>query len=259
MIFDKKPDPSELLPDRVASPAPATSWLGWTTLAEGHMLLRVHGSSFHQDALQMLGGGARPAEPKHPLVMATLRVETNGEYAGAVRVFVGDREVGSIPKNAAETYSAVVEEVEVTTGPATCRGRVIGGGLSYEGDFWLSFGFELLQPTKPRARAADDPFLPPTGFFEVLLDEGQERHLDDMLRSKAKSKNLDVHVRLRVGPPACRVELAGVEVGGLVCETGELAPIEEAVAAGFPSTAWARIARKPGRPTTLTVEAPRAY
>jgi len=99
----------------------------------------------------MLGGGARPAEPKHPLVMATLRVETNGEYAGAVRVFVGDREVGSIPKNAAETYSAVVEEVEVTTGPATCRGRVIGGGLSYEGDFWLSFGFELLQPTKPRA------------------------------------------------------------------------------------------------------------
>jgi len=80
----------------------------------------------------------------------------------------------------------------------------------------------------------------------VLLDEGQERHLDDMLRSKAKSKNLDVHVRLRVRAAACRVELAGVEVGGLVCETGELAPIEEAVAAGFPSTAWARIARNRG-------------
>ena len=223
------------------------------------MLLRVSGSSFHQDTLQMLGGGAHPTEPKHPLVMATLRVETTGEYAGAVRVFIGDREVGSIPKDSADAYRAVVEEVEATTGPATCRGQVIGGGLSHEGDFWLSFGFELLQPTKPRIRAADDPFLPPTGFFQVLLDEGQEQRLDEMLHSKAKSKNLDIPVHLRFGLPACRVEVAGVEVGALVCEARELAPIEEAVAAGFPPTACPRIARKPGRPTTLTVEAPRAY
>ena len=168
------------------------------------MLLRVSGSSFHQDTLQMLGGGAHPTEPKHPLVMATLRVETTGEYAGAVRVFIGDREVGSIPKDSADAYRAVVEEVEATTGPATCRGQVIGGGLSHEGDFWLSFGFELLQPTKPRIRAADDPFLPPTGFFQVLLDEGQEQRLDEMLHSKAKSKNLDIPVHLSFGLPACR-------------------------------------------------------
>jgi hypothetical protein len=93
----------------------------------------------------------------------------------------------------------------------------------------------------------------------VLLDEGQEQRLDEMLHSKANSKNLDIPVHLRCGLPAYRVEVAGVEVGALVCEARELAPIEEAVAAGFPPSAWARIARKPGRLTTLTVEAPRVY
>lgn len=242
-----------------AAPVPNTSWLAWTTLAEGHMLLRVHGSSFHQDTLQMLGGGAHPREPRHPLIMATLRVETTGEYAGAVRVFVGDREVGSIPTDAAAAYRAVVEEVEATNRPATCRGRVIGGGLSHEADFWLSFGFELLQPTKPRARTDHDPFLPATGFFRVQLDEGQEQRMDEMLHSKAKSKNLDISVHLRFEPPACRVEVVGVAVGALDCDARELTLIEEAVAAGFPPTAWARIARKRDRPTTLIVEAPRSY
>jgi len=72
------------------------TWLAWPTLsAGGGGQIKSAGVYYHKDTLR--SAIARFGS----LVMAKLVLEPEGEYAGAVRVTVGGKELGSIPHDLA--------------------------------------------------------------------------------------------------------------------------------------------------------------
>src|SRR5215469_15786099 len=72
---------------------PGASWLAYPTLSHGNAgMLKLSGPHYHRTeinaAIRRYGA----------LALAELRVETTGQYAGAVRAFVGGMQVASIPR-----------------------------------------------------------------------------------------------------------------------------------------------------------------
>jgi hypothetical protein len=72
---------------------PGASWLAYPTLSHGNAgMVKLSGPTYYRAeinaAIRRYGA----------LALAELRVETTGQYAGAVRVFVDGRQVASIPR-----------------------------------------------------------------------------------------------------------------------------------------------------------------
>jgi len=216
----------------------SANWLQWPTLACRGGEIKTAGVYYYRDAV------GRVLARYGTLVMAELRIETSGEYAGAVRVFVEGELVGSIPHSQAEAFRVVVHQLDELGAPATCRAEVEVDGEWC--DVWLV--------ARPAPRPDDDPFLPPSGSCRVILDSGQGERLNDSMRSTAKRKRVVVLGSLSKTTDKWEVALDGERIG--VLESDSHPALTAALAAGFPMTCWVRILREPERPLRVTADIP---
>jgi len=219
------------------------TWLAWPTLsAGGGGQIKVAGVYYHRDKLRSA------IDRFGSLVMATLVLESAGEYAGAVRVSVGGEELGSIPHDLAPEFRDAVERLHRAGLPATCRAELEAAGGA-DGGY-----VDVFLWASPRPRSDDEPFLPPGLGATLELNEGQAERLDDALHSRAKAKRA-----VRVGEVArsdggwC-VTLDGAPIGTL--GAGSDKRLREAQAAGFPLTCRVRIIRAQGRPLRVLADLP---
>jgi len=193
---------------------------------------------FHQDVTRAL------IAQWGPLVMAELRLETSGQYAGAVRLWVGDDIVASIPHEDAEPFREIVREANTQGLPATCRIAIEDDGE------WL----DIWVPNKLGLSDTHGAFFSGLGEIDVSLDPGEAERIDASLNSKAKNKRLRRLGELFQVENTWRVRLDDKRAGSL--PKGSYAYIEQASAEGFPLTCDVLIVRQPGRPLRVTAEVP---
>lgn len=231
--------------EATTSSVPAT-WLAQPTLRSARGAVKTAGVYYHQLQLRFV------SKLLGDLVMAELRVETEGEYTGAVRVYVRGLRLGSIPHELSPAFREVVHELEMAGLSATCHASLEVDGAV---EVWLY--------AKPERRDEQDAALPPVTGFRVDLHPGVAEELDAALKSKAKRK-----VGYRVGelqPVAAlwHVALDGQDVGIVPLPPNDDAAgqaprrrLEEARRAGFPLTCHVRIIREPERPLRVMVDLP---
>ncbi len=219
------------------------SWLAWPTLsAGGGGQIKTAGVYYHKATLR--SAIARFGS----LAMAKLVIELEGEYAGAVRVTVGGKELGSIPHGLAPEFRDAVEQLHKEGLPATCR-----AALEAEDDSDEAY-VDVFLWASPTPRSDDEPFLPPGLGPTVRLDNGEAERLDEALHSRAKSKRVAKVGELLPVDDGWRVVLDGRPVGTL--EPGAYHRLSEARAAGFPLTCRVRIIRELGQPLRVVADLP---
>lgn len=221
----------------------SSTWLAWPTLScGGGGQIKAAGVYYHKQALRDVISHAGT------LVMAELRIELEGEYAGALRVCVSGVEVGSIPHGLSEEFRDAVEQLHKLRQPATCRAQLEADLVDDEAyvDVWLSAG--------PHPRSEDDPFLPPGSGTEVQLYHGQAERLNDSMRSRAKSKRAIEIGQLTPGNPGWLVVLHGETIGSL--PAGRYSRLDQARSAGFPLTCRIRLVRAPDKPLRVNADFP---
>jgi hypothetical protein len=178
--------------------------------------------------------------------MAELRVEDEGRYAGACRVFVGGTQLGSIPHGLGSEFRDVIHRLSDAGQPATCRAQLDIDQGEYV-DVWLS--------ANPRERAADDPFLPPMLGARVQLPADVVEYLDDdVLGRRAKSKRLVRTAELAQHDGVWMVLLDSRELGTL--PDTRYPRLNEAREARFPLTCQLRLLRQPERPLRVEADFP---
>src|SRR5262245_60488927 len=93
---------------------PGASWLAYPTLSHGNGgMIKLSGPVYYR-------AGINAAIRRYGvLALAELRVETTGQYAGAVRAFVDGRQVASIPRGLEGEYRQVVESLNREGAAAT--------------------------------------------------------------------------------------------------------------------------------------------
>jgi hypothetical protein len=217
---------------------PAT-WLAWPTLRIGGGQTKTAGVHFHAGELR------RVLAVHGSLVMAELRIETAGQYAGAVRVFVAGVMLGSVPHDVADKYREVVVALDAAGLSATCRAELEAGEFV---NVWLD--------ARPEWRPADDPFLPPLSPFYVRLAANEAERLDAGLNSKAKSKRFVTTGRMDGNGSSWELELDDAPVGTVIDPPSR--PLDAARAAGFPLTCQVRVLREVGKPLRVMVDLPPA-
>lgn len=230
-------------PTRRKSQVDDASWLAWPTLsAGGGGQIKTAGVYYHKGTL-------RSAIARFgPLVMAKLEIELEGEYAGAVRVTVGGKELGSIPHRLAPEFRDAVEQLHKDGLPATCR-----AALEAEEDSDEAY-VDVFLWASPTPRPNDEPFLPPGLGATVWLDKGEAERLDEALHSRAKSKRIAKVGELLSTDGGWRVVVDGRPIGTLA--PGTYDRLREASAAGFPLTCRARIIREFGKPLRVVADLP---
>lgn len=227
-------------PDATGVPAGAgvsASWLAWPTLRIGGGQLKTAGVHAHADQV-------RSAYRQYgSLVMAQLRLEESGQFAGAVQVLVAGVPVGHVGSGLAEKFRPVATELAAAGLPATCRAQV---DVAEYLDVWLD--------ARPERRVEADPFLPPMSPYYTTLSDGMATSLDAGLNSKAKNKR--VVTTAEVVPVATEWVLRyGGEVIGAVNEP-PVTRLQQAAAAGMPLTCQLRILREEGRPLRVMADLP---
>jgi hypothetical protein len=217
------------------------SWLAWQTLTySGAAQIKTAGVMHH-------AAEVRTAAAKYGrLVMAELRIEQTGQYAGAVRVYVAGVELGSIPHELAAEFRGAIPRLSEGGEPATCRADLDVSSPEYL-DVWLC--------GKPRERADEDPFLPPMLGARVSVTPETVTYLDDeILGSRAKSKRVVRTASLMAHDGRWTVMLGGRELGTLPAR--RYRRLDEARAAGFPVTCQLRVLRQPDRPVRVEADFP---
>src|SRR5215831_20953461 len=85
---------------------PGASWLAYPTLSHGNAgMLKLSGPTYYRAEINAV------IRRYGSLALAELRVETTGQYAGAVRVFVDAMQVASVPRGLQGEYREVVESL----------------------------------------------------------------------------------------------------------------------------------------------------
>jgi|GEM_PF-1345512 hypothetical protein len=214
------------------------TWLAWPTLKSAPTQTKTAGVFYHQDDLK------KCLKAFGPLVMAELRIEMKGEYAGAVRVFVDGKMLGSLPAGMADDFRPVIAALHESGQLATCRALLEVARENF--DVWLS--------VQPENRPDDDPFLTPFSSVSVTLYEGQAEALEASLNSKAKTKKVTRLGQLAQSEGCWLVAVDGVWLGGL--ERVEYPLLDQAQQAGLPLTCNVRLARKPDAPFSVEVDMP---
>src|SRR4051794_4865663 len=244
---------SDLSAEAPGAPAPVpTTWLAVPTLAESNGERRVAGTSFHQRLLAGTAHQLRAASPVTDVVTVQLAVLENGEYAGAIGVYLAGQRAGSIPADQVNAYRPVVADLTAQGRPATCRAAVVGGGAMGDGGGVLNFGLGLLQPNRPEAAGPDAPFLPPHVGIRVTVGEAAKQ-LDADMPSRAKRF---VHRRTGVLTLDRTLSIDGVYVGLLVDGSSVQELLHAAYDAGYPLTCAVRVIREPERPVRVAVDLP---
>lgn len=228
MIFHKK--------HTVPAPA-APSWLTATTLAPTvGAFSKMAGVFYHAEDVRRL------AVSLGPFVTVTLRIETTGEYAGAVRVVVDGTVVGSVPHAQAGTYRAAIAALHPR--PATGWAELEADDQSV--DVWLRATDQLRQPT--------DPALPPFAEQRVELDETTAAQFDAMLNSRAKQKRTTTTgIVTAASAGTWRVVVGDVVAAVAAFDDRRL---KEALAAGWEPSCYVQIVRRPDHPLSVLAYLP---
>ena len=208
----------------VYSPPPlVASWLAWPTLHESLSTFSAAGAPFCRETRRLILQYGQ-------LVTAELRIQTAGQFAGEVRVFVGGLQVAAIPYNSAATFREVIEELHQRGLPATCRAEL---NADEESHVWLH--------TKPAVRAADDPFLPPIKAVPVELRPRQSHLLEELLARENERERVQRTALLTPDAGDWALALDGQTLGFL--ESHPYPGLHEALAHGFPLTCYAILRR----------------
>lgn len=229
-----------------------TTWLAVPTLAESNTERRVAGTSFHQELLAGTARQLQAASPVTDVVTVQLAVLENGEYAGAIGVYLAGQRAGSVPADQVDAYRPVVAALTEQGRPATCRAALIGGGEMRDGDGILNFGLGMLQPNRPEVAGPDAPFLPPHVGMRVTVGEAAKQ-LDAEMPSRAKRF---VHRRTGSLTTDGTLSVGGAVVGRLEDASGVLDLLLATHDAGYPLTCAVRLIREPERPLRVAVDLP---
>ncbi|HXZ82184.1 MAG TPA: hypothetical protein VED84_00345 [Acidimicrobiales bacterium] len=229
-----------LLRRHVYSPRPpAATWLAWPTLHETLETFPAAGASFCRDTQRLVQQYGR-------LVTAELRIQTAGQYAGEIRVFVSGSQVAAIPYDSAYTFREVIDELHQRGLRATCRAEL---DADEEGRVWLH--------TKPAVRSKGEPFLPPINAFPVEL---RPRHSQLLIQSRHGNANRTQHQQTALLAPDddhWALSLDGQTVGFL--EPHPYPRLQEALARGFPLSCYAILELVPNGPVRLRAALPDSY
>jgi hypothetical protein len=179
-----------------------------------------------------------------PLVLAELRIERSGQYAGAVRVCVGNAQLGSVPSELADAYRKVVETLTCNGQPATIHVELEIGEYV---DVW---GL-----CKPQLRQEGEPLLPTQYREDVHLFDGIAADLDASLNSRAKEKKVRRKATVSLGTDGTwNVSEADQVIGALAGKSYKR--LHELMRAGLPLDVVVTIHRRPGHPLSVHVSIP---
>jgi len=215
---------------------PGASWLAWPTLQESLSAFPAFGGSFCHETRHLV-------HQYGPLVTAELRIQTTGELAGEVRVFVAGLQVATIPYDAAGPFRDVIDKLHRRGLPATCRAEL---DVDAEG--------HVLLHTKPAVRGAVEPFLPPINARAVDLPRRRSEMLDRSLNGGAPPPRAERTALLSSEADYWTLSLDGQRLGFL--ESHPYPQLQEAVAHGFPLTCYAILERVPDGPLRVNAALP---
>lgn len=179
-----------------------------------------------------------------PLVLAELRIEQSGPYAGAVRVYVGDAQLGSVPSELADAFRKAVETLTCIGQPATIHVELEVGEYV---DVW---GL-----CKPQLRQEGEPLLPTQYREDVQLFDGIAAELDASLNSRAKEKKVRRNGAVSLGADGTWNASEGDRVIGTLASKSYMR-LHELMRAGLPLEVVVTIHRRPGRPLSVHVSIP---
>jgi hypothetical protein len=222
-----------------ADSRPGASWLAYPTLSHGNAgMLKLSGPHYHRaevnEAIRRYGA----------LALAELRVETTGQYAGAVRAFVDGMQVASIPHGLQSEFREVVESLNREGVAATIHVELESGAYV---DVW---GL-----CKPERRREGEPLLPTQYREDIDLLDGIASALDESLASRAKEKKVRRNGVLSRGSNG----VWSVSEGGRVLGTLKRKPykrLHEVMRAGLPLDVVVTIHRRPERELVAHVSIP---
>jgi hypothetical protein len=218
---------------------PGASWLAYPTLSHGNAtMVQLSGPTYYRAEINaaMRRYGA--------LALAELRVETTGQYAGAVRVFVDGRQVASIPRGLEGEYRGVVESLNHEGVTATIH-------VALESDAYV----DVWGLCKPERRREGEPLLPTQYQEDIDLLDGIASALDESLASRAKEKKVRRSGVLSLGSNG----VWSVSEGGRVLGTLERKPYKrlyEVMGAGLPLDVVVTVHRRPERELIAHVSIP---
>jgi len=218
---------------------PGASWLAYPTLSHGNAgMVKMSGPTYYRAeinaAIRRYGA----------LALAELRVETTGQYVGAVRAFVDGRQVASIPRGLEDEYREVVESLNREGAAATIH-------VELESDAYV----DVWGLCKPERRREGEPLLPTQYREDIDLLDGVASALDESLVSRAKEKKVRRNGLLNLGSNG----VWSVSEGGRVLGTLERKPYKrlyEVMGAGLPLDVVVTVHRRPERELVAHVSIP---
>lgn len=221
--------------------------------------LPLVGVAQHQRVIESAVGGRSRAGPNTRLVTVRLERVSNGPYAGAVRAYLGGREIGDVPVEAAEALHGVLAEIQRAGASATCRAVVYGGHYDVDERAWRLLGVGVIAALSPAAVAsAVDPFLPPVLGVKVVCDPDAAARLDASLGQRAKTKRVVRLAELQHVGGDWTVSSDGASVGVLArgMGDGQSRLLAAAEAGGWPLTCQMRVLRQTAGPLRVAADLP---
>jgi hypothetical protein len=141
------------------------SWLQAPAISIG-AAVRVVGTSFHQDELEVIAGGRNFAGTRRRLLTVTLIREPDNPYdENAVRVDAAGVAVGHLSREDAPLFHPIIQHLAANA--ATCRAELIGGWDQGRGDRG-SIGLEILTGLRPSRWTGRAAFLPDSPWHENI-------------------------------------------------------------------------------------------
>jgi hypothetical protein len=218
---------------------PGTSWLAYPTLSHGDAgMVKLSGPTYYRaeinTAIRRYG----------VLVLAELRIETTGQYAGAVRVFADGKHVASIPRGLQGKYRELVESLNREGVAATIH-------VELESDAYV----DVWGLCKPERRCEGEPLLPTQYREDINLLDGITSALDESLASRAKEKKVRRNGILSLGSN----DVWSVSEGGRVLGTLDRKPykrLHEVMGAGLQLDVVVTVHRRPERGLIAHVSIP---
>jgi hypothetical protein len=148
-------------------PHSSVSWLQAPAISIG-AAVRVVGTSFHQDELEVIAGGRNFAGTRRRLLTVTLiREPDNPHDENAVGVDAAGVPVGHLSREDAPLFHSIIQRLAANATAATCRAELIGGWDQGRGDRG-SIGVEILTSLRPSRWTGRAAFLPDSPWHENI-------------------------------------------------------------------------------------------
>ena len=216
-----------MTPERLSS----VSWLQVPAINIGPAV-RVVGTSYHQDELEVIAGGRDFAGTRRRLLTVTLIREPDNPYdENAVRVDAAGVPVGHLSRDDAPRFHAITDRL---ANAATCRAELVGGWDQGSGDRG-TIGMEIRTGRRPSRWTGRVAFLPDSPWHE-----------DIVVAVDAASSGMPARsvVTLRNTSDGVAVLRGDAFIGGVFNRADLADLVHQVEEAGLPATAIARLATK---------------